>query len=104
MQNYNGTFKDMLDVTAAVTITVREHNVIEAKWLTYSISPIYYSPLNVITEGYASPIDKMYSGLRMLGIEQPVFESVEPIYDLIATGATVKMGWGVKYENIWYQP
>ncbi|OON98887.1 MAG: hypothetical protein ATN35_03080 [Epulopiscium sp. Nele67-Bin004] len=98
------SMKRKLDITSAITIKVKDYRVIEGKWITYNIYTDYVSGTRLIVEGYAPPIDRMYSNLRSLGVEQPVFDSVELIYVLESSNSVINLNWGVQYEGIWYVP
>ncbi|OOB77165.1 MAG: hypothetical protein ATN33_01805 [Epulopiscium sp. Nele67-Bin001] len=96
--------KSMLDISSAVTVLVKTHKVMECKWLTYSIYRAVETSQTKVTEGYATPIDKMYANLRTLEIKHPVFANVELIYNLTAVNTLSNIQWGVNYQGIWYLP
>ncbi len=96
--------RTMLDVSSAVTVMVKNNKVIECKWITHNLYSGFDSSLWEITEGYATPIDKMYASLRAFGVEHPVFDQVELVYDLFAANVLCGVVWGVDFQGNWYLP
>ncbi|ONI46909.1 hypothetical protein AN643_00975 [Candidatus Epulonipiscioides saccharophilum] len=96
--------KQELDSKSMISVKVMDRIVKEADWISYSVEEEFSYEPHYITIGYSTPIDRMYSNLRSLGIERPVFENVELVYELSNKDIAIGLKWGIKYEGDWYYP
>ncbi|WP_305767451.1 hypothetical protein [Candidatus Epulonipiscium viviparus] len=96
--------KHILDVPAMVSVRVIDRVIKDAQWLSYSVEEIFSYEPNYIITGYSTPIDKMYSNLKGLGIERPVFSNIELVYELTGADTPLDIKWGIKYKGDWYYP
>ncbi len=87
-----------------MSLTIKDFQLVEAKWLFCDLVPVSSSLKEEINEPYASPIDKMYGQLKGLGIEYPVFGAVECVYKFDKIGEPLTMLWGVTYQDKWFYP
>ncbi|OOB78132.1 MAG: hypothetical protein BEN19_00990 [Epulopiscium sp. Nuni2H_MBin003] len=100
----NENLQTALEINSAIEIKVKNHNIIEGKWITYSLEEEYSYIKYQFTEGYSVPIDKMYSMLQAQNVEQPKFENVELVYELSSINKGIPIKWGVKYNGRWHFP
>ncbi|ONI37549.1 hypothetical protein AN639_03670 [Candidatus Epulonipiscium fishelsonii] len=99
----SNSMKEFLNLEYMISIQVRDNEIVSGKWAMLDITPINLEYEKCIEEGYASPIDTMYSLLKQEGYE-PVFKNVECVYTLEGINMITNLRWGIKYEDKWYYP
>ncbi|OON90919.1 MAG: hypothetical protein ATN32_02935 [Candidatus Epulonipiscium fishelsonii] len=99
----SNSMKEFLNLDYMISIQVRDNEIISGKWAMLDITPIILEYSKAIKEGYASPIDTMYSLLKQEGYE-PIFKNVECVYTIEGINMVTDLRWGIKYGDKWYYP
>lgn len=90
-----------------VKITVKNNQVISAKWALFEIgrdASDFNDVTGILIDGYVEPLNKMIEYGQMTTSSMVTFETVESVYLMESLDGYMRLQWGVTLDDTWYYP